>query len=150
MDITDIFLEELDKEEIIIAKKNKIDSLYDNPSEVNVILSFETEIGNNCVFHCEFMAVYPEELVVKGPIGSIPEGTIIDAQVTLIYKEKKTRIVVSGTVNDIEYDECSQKDILAIEITQIDNNDYDMFMGKYQERQKDISDFMAEATGKNL
>jgi len=114
--------------------------------ELQVVLKQKTNAGNEITFICDFEDFYPDELIVQAPKESILKDSKITGKVTLSYGGKKSSVVISGTVSEIEeFDE--RKETLVVSIDSIDDRVYEEFIEHYQDRQNSIEDFMLKAKG---
>jgi hypothetical protein len=114
--------------------------------DLKVILKQSTKAGNDITFICSFEDFYEDELVVVAPKDSLKEGSEVKAKVSLAYGGKKVVVYAQGSIEEIEeYNE--KKEMLVVSIEKIDSSLYQDFMSLYQDRQKNIDDFMVKAKG---
>ena len=114
--------------------------------DLKVILKQTTKAGNDITFICAFEDFYEDELIVIAPKDSLANESKVKAKVTLAYGGKKVVVYCEGQI--VEKEEYNaKKEMLVVSIANIDSSLYEDFMNLYQDRQKNIEDFMIKAKG---
>jgi hypothetical protein len=114
--------------------------------EIKVVIKQQTDKGNDISFICEFDDLFDDELVVNAPKNSLPSGSEVAAAVTLRYNGQKVVIKSKGKIEEIEEHD-NYKDKLIIRLDDITQKKVEDFMDLYEERQKNINEFMELAKG---